>query len=104
MAAMAKDSEPLLEVRDLCTNFQTDEGTIRAVNHVSFQIGEGETLGLVSESGCGKSVTALSILQLVPNPPGRIVDGEVIFQGRDLLQLSAAEMRAVRGRQIAMIF
>ncbi|MDA0256541.1 MAG: ABC transporter ATP-binding protein [Chloroflexi bacterium] len=94
----------LLEVKDLRTYFFTQEGTVRAVDGVSWDLDEGETLGLVGESGCGKSVTALSILRLIPNPPGRIVDGEIIFEGRDLLKVSNSEMRHIRGNRIAMVF
>jgi len=94
----------LLEVKDLRTYFFTQEGTVRAVDGVSWDLDEGETLGLVGESGCGKSVTALSILRLIPNPPGRIVDGEILFEGRDLLKVSNSEMRHIRGNRIAMVF
>ncbi len=96
--------QPLLQVRDLKTQFFTPGGTVRAVDGVSFDLREGETLGLVGESGCGKSVTALSLMRLIPNPPGRIVDGQVMFKGRDLLKLSESEMRKVRGGEIGMIF
>ena len=94
----------LLEVTDLRTYFFTDEGVVRAVDGVSWDIEEGETLALVGESGCGKSVTALSILRLIPTPPGRIIDGQIRFEGRDLLQATEAEMRGVRGNRIAMVF
>jgi len=94
----------LLEVRALETHFATDDGTVRAVDRVSFSVDAGQTVGMVGESGCGKSVTALSILRLVPSPPGRIVGGEILWHGRNLLDLSEAEMRAVRGNEIAMIF
>ena len=94
----------LLEVRDLSTNFFTDHGIIKAVEDVSFDLHEGETLGIVGESGCGKTVSALSIMRLIPNPPGKIVKGEVIFQGRDLLSLREDEMCHIRGNRIAMIF
>jgi oligopeptide/dipeptide ABC transporter ATP-binding protein len=94
----------LLEVRNLETHFFTEEGVSRAVDGVSFAIDAGRTLGMVGESGCGKSMTALSILRLVPSPPGRIVGGQILYQGRDLLTLSEAEMRKVRGNEIAMIF
>jgi len=94
----------LLEVRDLRTNFYTQDGVVKAVNGVSYTLDEGETLGLVGESGCGKSVSALSIMQLIPQPPGKIVGGRILFQGRDLLTLSDEEMRRVRGKEIAMIF
>ncbi|MFA7248445.1 MAG: ABC transporter ATP-binding protein [Dehalococcoidia bacterium] len=94
----------LLEVKNLRTYFFTDEGVVRAVDGVTWDLDEGETLALVGESGCGKSVTAMSILRLIPNPPGRIVDGEIMFEGRDLMKVSDAEMRAIRGNRIAMIF
>ncbi|MBV9119225.1 MAG: ABC transporter ATP-binding protein [Chloroflexi bacterium] len=96
--------EQLLSVRNLRTQFRTQDGVVKAVDGVSFEIGKGETLGVVGESGCGKSVTALSIMRLVSDPPGRIVGGEIIFDGRDLLKLKDEEMRKVRGRRIAMIF
>ena len=96
-------AQPLLEVRDLRTHFFVRRGVVKAVDGVSFTLNRGETLGLVGESGCGKSITCLSILRVVPQPAGRIVDGEVVFDGRDLLKLSDEEMRQVRGRQIAMI-
>ena len=95
---------PLLEVRDLRTHFITRDATRRAVDGVSFSLRQGRTLGMVGESGCGKSVTSLSILRLVPTPPGKIVGGQILFQGRDLLALSEKEMRKVRGEQISMIF
>lgn len=94
----------LMEVKDLVTRFYTDEGTVYAVNGISYQLKEGETLGVVGESGSGKSVHALSIMGLIPSPPGKIENGEIIFEGRDLLKLSADEMRQVRGKDIAMIF
>src|SRR5690349_18706341 len=93
----------LLEVRNLQTHFPTRAGLVRAVDGVSFYLDRGELLGLVGESGCGKSMTALSIMRLVA-PPGKIVGGEIIFDGQDLLKLSNAEMRAVRGDDIAIIF
>ena len=94
----------LLSVRHLRTEFDTEEGTFPAVADVSFDLGEAEVLGIVGESGSGKSVTALSIMRLVPNPPGRIVGGQILFRGRDLARLSEAEMRKVRGNEIGMIF
>ncbi len=94
----------LLEVNDLTTEFRTDRGTIRAVDSVSFQVNAGETLAVVGESGSGKSVTALSIMRLVPTPPGRIAGGSIRFDGQELLSLSDPAMRAIRGNQIAMIF
>jgi oligopeptide/dipeptide ABC transporter ATP-binding protein len=96
--------KPLLEVRGLKTYFFTEEGVVKAVDGVDFDIEEGEIFGLVGESGCGKSVTALSILRLIPSPPGRIVAGKVIFKGKDLLKMSDEEMRRLRGREISMIF
>jgi oligopeptide/dipeptide ABC transporter ATP-binding protein len=97
-------ADPLLEVRDLTTVFRTEEGAFNAVDGVSFAIGRGRTLGVVGESGCGKSVTALSVMGLVPNPPGRVASGEIRFDGRDLVRLPAAEMRRLRGDRLAMIF
>jgi peptide/nickel transport system ATP-binding protein len=95
--------EPLLEVRDLVTEFRTDQGTVRAVDGVSFEIPPRGTVGVVGESGCGKSVTALSIMRLV-SPPGRVASGHIRYGGRDLLGLPEAQMRAIRGNRIAMIF
>jgi peptide/nickel transport system ATP-binding protein len=96
--------ERILDIADLRTWFFTRDGVVRAVDGVSFHVFPGETLAIVGESGCGKSVTALSVLRLVPSPPGRIVSGAIRFAGRDLLGLSEAEMRAVRGNEISMIF
>src|ERR1700726_2443602 len=92
-------SEPILEVADLRTWFFTRDGVVRAVDGVSFHVIPGETLAIVGESGCGKSVTALSVLRLIPSPPGRIVSGSIRFAGRDLLGLGEAEMRQVRGNE-----
>src|SRR5580765_815937 len=97
-------SAPLLEVRDLKTYFHTDDAVVRAVDGVSYDVMPGETLAVVGESGSGKSVTALSILRLVPQPPGRIEGGRILFKGRDLLTCTPAEMRAIRGKEISMIF
>ena len=97
-------SEPLLRVSDLTVAFRTPRGVVRAVDSVSFDVAAGETLAIVGESGSGKSVTALSILRLIPDPPGRIERGEVLFEGQDLLRLDDAGIRAVRGNRIAMIF
>src|SRR5262252_2583276 len=94
----------LLEVRDLRTHFFTQQGVVKAVDGVSYSLEEGETLGLVGESGCGKSVSALSIMRLVPDPPGKTVGGEVLFDGQDLLRLPDSQMRRVRGKQIAMVY
>ncbi len=95
---------PLLSVEHLSTHFHTDRGTLKAVDDVSFSLEAGKTLALVGESGCGKSVTALSIMRLIPVPPGRIASGRILFDGTDLLQISEAEMRHVRGNKISMIF
>lgn len=94
----------LLEITNLVTEFETDEGQVRAVDQVSFCAEEGETLGIVGESGCGKSVTALSIMRLLPQPMGQIISGSVVFQGKDLTQLPLAEMEKIRGNQIGMVF
>jgi peptide/nickel transport system ATP-binding protein len=94
----------LLDVQDLQTHFFTRDGVVRAVDGVSFSVQAGETLAVVGESGCGKSVTSLSILRLIASPPGRVVGGKVLFEGRDLLRLTEEEMRAVRGDRISMIF
>jgi oligopeptide transport system ATP-binding protein len=96
--------QPLLEVSHLSTQFNTDEGVVHAVTDLSYRLEEGEILGVVGESGCGKSVHALSIMRLIAMPPGKIVAGEVLFQGQNLLKISEPEMRKVRGGQIAMIF
>jgi len=94
----------ILDVQGLETTFRTPAGIVHAVNGVSFQLREGETLGIVGESGCGKSVTMLSLLRLIPIPPGKITNGKAFFLGRDLLQLSSEDMRHIRGAQISMIF
>ncbi len=94
----------LLEIKNLTTRFHTEEGVVRAVNGISYTMKEGETLGVVGESGCGKSVHALSILRLIPIPPGKIEKGEVWFKGRDLLKLDESDMRLLRGSEIAMVF
>jgi len=98
-----KEGAPLLEVEDLRVEFDAPEGTVRAVDGVSFEIREGETLGLVGESGCGKSITALSLLRLIA-PPGRISGGRIRYRGRDLLSVSEREIRKIRGKEIALIF
>src|SRR6478672_8610238 len=100
----AAKSKNLLEVKNLSTHFFTADGVVRAVDDVTFELGYGETLGLVGESGCGKSVTALSLTRLVPNPPGKIVSGSVVFDGVDLLKLSDDGMRKLRGKEIGFIF
>ena len=96
--------ELLLDIRGLRTQFFTDDGLARAVDGVSYSLEKGETVGVVGESGCGKSVTALSVLRLIPDPPGKIVAGEIVFEGTDLLQISSADMRRIRGNDISMIF
>jgi len=96
--------ENILEVKDLVTSFDTESGRIRAVDRVSFNVGKGRTLGVVGESGCGKSVTALSIMRLLPNPAGKIEHGEIRFAGKDIAKLPADEMQKIRGRKISMIF
>ncbi len=101
---MTSAGEKILEVKNLRTTFKTEEGEINAVDDVSFDVYKGKTLGIVGESGCGKSVTSLSIMRLVPNPPGRISGGQILYKGRDLLRLPIAEMRDIRGNEISMIF
>jgi oligopeptide/dipeptide ABC transporter ATP-binding protein len=97
-------SEPLLEIRNLAIQFFTYQGTVRALEGVSLRVGRGEILGLVGETGCGKSVLARSVLRLIADPPGKIASGEIVFKGRDLLRLSRREMRRIRGNEISMIF
>ncbi len=96
--------DPLLSVRGLTTRFRSERGTVTAVDDVSFDVHSGETVAIVGESGSGKSVTALSILRLIPDPPGRIVSGQIVFDGTDLVKLDDAAIRAIRGNRIAMIF
>lgn len=103
MRLFVKD-EIILEIKNLKTYFYTYEGVAKAVDGVSYQLEKGEPLGVVGESGCGKSVTALSILRLIPVPPGRVVGGEILFKGRNLLELTEDEMRKIRGNRISMIF
>ena len=97
-------AEALLQVKDLKTNFYTEEGVVQAVAGVSYDIQPGEIVGLVGESGCGKTVSALSILRLIPNPPGKIVGGEIIFEGDDIIKMDEEEVRHIRGNKIGMIF
>ena len=94
----------LLEVNNLTTHFFTSDGVVKAVDGINYHLDEGEILGIVGESGCGKSVSALSLMRLVADPPGKIVDGEVTFEDKDLLQLGDAEMRSIRGNRMAMVF
>ena len=88
-----------LEIKDLTIHYITRSGTVRAVNNVSFSIGKGETLGLVGETGAGKTTTALGILRLVPNPPGKIIGGEILFEGKDVMKMTDEELREMRGEQ-----
>ena len=94
----------LLEVKDLTTHFFTQDGVVKAVDGISYNVHEGEVLGIVGESGCGKSVSAMSVMKLIPNPPGRIVDGSVTFEGEDLVVMGEPRMREIRGNRIAMVF
>jgi peptide/nickel transport system ATP-binding protein/oligopeptide transport system ATP-binding protein len=96
--------EKILEVKNLKTTFKTEEGELTAVDDVSFNVFKGKTLGIVGESGCGKSVTSLSIMRLIPNPPGKITGGEILYGGKDLLKFDSSQMRAIRGNEISMIF
>jgi peptide/nickel transport system ATP-binding protein len=101
---MTAADKPLIEVSDLVVEFATENGVVRAVDGVSFDVYPNETVGIVGESGCGKTVTGLSLLRLIPSPPGRIVSGRINFQGQDLVKISDAEMRKIRGYDISMIF
>jgi peptide/nickel transport system ATP-binding protein len=97
-------AEPLLQIRGLKTHFKTDDGMVRAVDGVDLTIDRGETLGVVGESGCGKTVTAMTVLKLIQMPPGRIVEGSILWQGRDLVPLPPDEMRKIRSKEIAIVF
>lgn len=97
-------AETLLEIKDLCVEFQTMAGTVHAVDHVSYTLHAGEKLGIVGESGSGKSVSSLAMMQLIPNPPGKITNGQILYHGKDLLTFSEREMRSIRGNEISMIF
>jgi oligopeptide/dipeptide ABC transporter ATP-binding protein len=101
---MGETNNLLLKIRNLHTYFYTDDGVAKAVDGVDLELVEGGTLGVVGESGCGKSVTALSVMRLIPDPPGKIIQGKILFEGKDLIALSEAEMRKIRGRSISMIF
>ena len=101
---MSSNGHTLLSVKDLRTYFETEDGTVKAVDGISFDLQKGETLGIVGESGSGKSVTNLSIIRLVPRPPGRIVSGEVLFHGQDIMALADDDVRKIRGKRISMIF
>lgn len=97
-------ADKVLEVKDLVVEFRTDRGTVKAVNGVNFDVFKGKTVGIVGESGSGKSVTALAIMGLIPNPPGRVASGQILFNGKSLVNMEAGEMRKIRGNKIAMIF
>jgi peptide/nickel transport system ATP-binding protein len=96
--------EKILEIKNLETSFRIEEGTVKAIEGVNFDVYKGKTTGIVGESGCGKSVTALSIMRLIPNPPGKITDGDILYNGKSLLSFTPAEMRGIRGNEISMIF
>ncbi len=99
-----QEAEKVLEIRDLCVQFHTAEGTVQAINHLSYSLHAGEKLGIVGESGSGKSVSSLGIMKLIPNPPGEITQGEIIYKGKDLVKASEKEMEKIRGNEISMIF
>ncbi len=103
MESMSQE-DLILEIKDLCVEFQTVEGTVQAVNHLSYKLRKGEKLGIVGESGSGKSVSSLGMLKLIPNPPGRITGGEILYKGQDLVKASKKEMQRIRGNEISMIF
>ena len=103
MVSMSQE-DLILEIRDLCVEFQTVEGTVQAVNHLSYKLRKGEKLGIVGESGSGKSVSSLGMLRLIPNPPGRITGGEILYKGQDLVKAPKKEMQRIRGNEISMIF
>ncbi|MDP3386485.1 MAG: ABC transporter ATP-binding protein, partial [Eubacteriales bacterium] len=98
------DKKILLEIKDLTVHYITDEGVVAAINQLNLSIGEGENLGLVGETGAGKTTTALSVINMIPDPPGKIISGEVLFKGENLLKKSKKEIRKIRGREISMIF
>ena len=97
-------SETLLEIKDLCVEFKTMAGTVHAVDHLSYTLHRGEKLGIVGESGSGKSVSSLAMMQLIPNPPGKVTGGQILYNGKDLVKLSEREMQKIRGNEISMIF
>ncbi len=97
-------SEVLLEIKDLCVSFDTDDGVVNAVDGVSYQLRKGESVAVVGESGCGKSVTSLSVMRLIPSPPSKVLGGEILLNGENLLEFSEKKMRSIRGNEIAMIF
>lgn len=97
-------TEIILEIKDLCVQFKTSEGTVQAVNHLNYNLHKGEKLGIVGESGSGKSVSSLGIMKLIPNPPGEITGGQILYRGRDLVQATEREIQKIRGNEISMIF
>ena len=97
-------SETLLEIKNLCVEFKTMAGTVHAVDHLSYTLHRGEKLGIVGESGSGKSVSSLAMMQLIPNPPGKVTGGQILYNGKDLVKLSEREMEKIRGNEISMIF
>ena len=99
-----KNNEPLLDIRNLSVRFDTDSGEVHAVNNLNLSLGKGKALGFVGETGAGKTTTALAILQLIQSPPGKILSGEIFFEGQNVLEMSEAERRDIRGGKIAMIF
>ena len=96
--------ETILDIRDLCVEFKTAEGTVKAVNNLSYTLHKGEKLGIVGESGSGKSVSSLGIMQLIPNPPGQITNGSILYRDKDLVTAEEKEMQKIRGNEISMIF
>ena len=102
--AVEHQNDPILEIKDLSVAFEVDEGEVQALDGVNLEVSQGQTLGVVGESGCGKSVTALSVMRLLPKPMGKILSGNISFMGKDLLKLSPDGMREVRGNEIGMIF
>ena len=101
---MSQTPDPIIEIQELSVEFATEEGIIKAVQNISFDIPKGQTLGLVGESGSGKSVSSMAIMQLIPQPPGKITGGKILYNHQDLLQFSDKEMRQIRGNKISMIF
>ena len=97
-------TETILEIKDLCVQFKTAEGVVQAVNHLNYSLHKGEKLGIVGESGSGKSVSSLGVMRLIPNPPGEITGGQILYKGKDLVQASESEMQKIRGNEISMIF
>ncbi len=97
-------AEIILEIKDLCVEFQTVEGTVKAVNNLNYVLHKGEKLGIVGESGSGKSVSSLGVMQLIPNPPGKIVNGSILYKGQNLVEASEKQMQKIRGNEISMIF